>query len=116
MILKEISVERLQFTCGGCGHTWSTDYDVQHVEDGVGHDRDYYFHDGLPSPDPTTPGGQLCPRCGRATLWVELVARRSSPAVTDHSGHGAGTRPSARTTHARGTAPLLPGAMTQEDS
>lgn len=108
MILREVSIERLAFTCGGCGHSWSGDYDVQHVEDGHGHLRDYYFFDGVPCPDPTTTGNVLCPRCGCATLWVELTARRASTAVTDTHAGDPGATPSAQWRTAHAAAPPLP--------
>jgi hypothetical protein len=110
VILKEVSVERLAFTCDGCGRTWSVDYDVQHVEDGHGHDRDYYFHDQVPCPDPTAPGAVLCPTCGRAHVVVELTARRASPAVTDTAAGDLGTRPDAGKVAARPDAPLRAAA------
>ena len=69
MVLKEVSVERLAFTCGGCGQSWSADYDVQHVEDGHGHDRDYYFLDGVPCPDPTGAAGRYCARAVDGGTW-----------------------------------------------
>jgi hypothetical protein len=109
VILREVSVEQLRFTCGGCGQVWSVNYDVQHVTDGYGHDRDYYFHDGLPSPDPTAPGAVLCPGCGRAHVAVELAARRASPAITATHAEDLGTRPSPGKTVDRATAPLLTG-------
>lgn len=121
MILREVCIERLSFTCSGCGHAWSGDYDVQHVQDGHGHLWDYYFHDGLPCLDPTATGSVLCPRCGRGTLWVELAARRASPAVTDTHDEDLGTPPSPERTTARDHAPLLrrktsPQDPTQQDS
>jgi len=108
MFLREVSVERLVFSCGGCGHTWSTDYDVQHVEDGHGHLRDYYFDDGVPCPDPFASGTVVCPRCGRTTLWVELTARRASPAIADTRPGDLGSTPTPARTAARADAPLLP--------
>ncbi|WP_238384891.1 hypothetical protein [Segeticoccus rhizosphaerae] len=110
MVLREVSVERLGFSCGGCGHKWVLDYDVQHVEDGHGHDRDYYFHEGLPCPDPTAPGAVLCPGCGRGHVAVELLARRASPAVTETTTGDLGTRPGSEKTAARADAPLLAAA------
>jgi len=112
MFLKEVSVERIAFSCGGCGHQWSADYDVQHVDDGHGHDRDYYFYEGVPCPDPTVPGSVLCPRCSRGTIWVELTARRASPAVTRTESGDLGAAPRPGTTEARGAAPMISGAET----
>lgn len=110
MIMKEVSVERLEFTCSGCGRVWSSDYDVQHVQDGHGHDRDYYFHDGLPCPDPTATGALSCPGCGRAHVFARLLARRASPAVRYTATGDLGTRPDAAKDAARAGAPLLSAA------
>ncbi|HET7305448.1 MAG TPA: hypothetical protein VFJ12_12965 [Segeticoccus sp.] len=101
--MKRLAVTR------GCGQTRKTDYDVQHVEDGHGHDRDY-FHDGLPCPDPTAPGAVLCPGCGRPHVAVELLARRASPVVTHTAAGDWGTRPGPGKTAARAGAPLLTAA------
>jgi hypothetical protein len=111
MILKEISVERFIFTCTGCGHAWVADYDAQHVEDGHGHARDYFFRDGVQCPDPTGPGETICPHCGRASVLAHLSARRASPAVTDKAPEGPGEMPTSARTAARAKAPLLPGAQ-----
>lgn len=110
MILNEVSVERLSFTCHGCGQTWSADYDVQHVEDGYGHDRDYYFYDGLSCLDPTAPDAVLCPPCGHCRIAVAIAARRASPAITDTRAGDRGTRPGADKSAERAAAPLLHGA------
>ncbi|MGY2747466.1 hypothetical protein ACVWZ8_004648 [Arthrobacter sp. UYCu723] len=75
MILKENSFERFNFNCTGCDHAWVADYDVQHVEDGHGHERDYFFRAQLHCPDPTGLGETTCPRCGRASI----LACRSVP-------------------------------------
>jgi len=109
MILNEISVERLSFTCTKCGAIWTADYDVQHVQDGFGHDRDYYSHDGLPCHDPTAPGNTLCRACGRRTVRVAVAARRVIPAVTDIHNDDRGTRPDAGKAAERAAAPLLGG-------
>ena len=53
MILRENAVEQFTFTCANCDRTWIIDYDVQHVEDGHGHQHDYFFRNKLPSVDPT---------------------------------------------------------------
>ncbi|HEX5495656.1 MAG TPA: hypothetical protein VFX70_13885 [Mycobacteriales bacterium] len=107
-------MERLAFTCGGCGQSWSADYDVQHVEDGHGHDRDYYFLNGVPCPDPTGPGAVLCPGCGRAHVTVELTARRASPAVIETVAGDLGTRPGSDKVAVRADAPLLAGTAGNE--
>jgi uncharacterized C2H2 Zn-finger protein len=78
MILKEIAVERFTFSCPGCDRTWSTDYDVQHVEDGHGHQHDYYSRNGLSIVCPFGARAVICPRCGRDQLHVRLTARRST--------------------------------------
>lgn len=110
MILREVSVEQLRFTCGGCGQAWSVDYDVQHVEDGHGHDRDYYFHDGRLTPDPTSPGEVMCPRCGRtALIAVKVTARRATPVITNTADGDLGTSPDVDRQTERRNAPLLRG-------
>ena len=111
MVLTEVSVERLAFTCS-CGRSWSDDFDVQHVTDGHGHARDYYFHDGVPCPDPSAPGAVLCPGCGRAHGAGELTARRASPAVTFTDPGDLGTRPGPDKAAERAAAPLLAAAET----
>jgi hypothetical protein len=70
MIVREISVERFIFTCTGCKYSWVADYDVRHVEDGHGHEHDYFFRDGSPSLDPTVRGVVVCPSCG----WLNVKA------------------------------------------
>jgi hypothetical protein len=80
------------------------------VEDGHGHDRDYYFNNGLACPDPTAPGVTLYPACGHGRITVSLTARRVSPVVTETSSGDLGTRPPADKSAARAAAPLLSGA------
>jgi hypothetical protein len=109
MILNQISVERVRFTCTGCGQTWTVDYGVQHVEDGYGHDRDYYSYDGLPCPDPTAPGATLCPACSHGRLVVTIAARRATPAVAGTRTGDRGTRPGPSKTAERAAAPLPTG-------
>lgn len=109
MILKEVSVERFAFTCAGCGNTWAADYDIQHVQDGYGHLRDYFFHNGLACPDPTAAGEAVCPVCGRTRIIVELTARRSSPAVTGATPAHPGVAVTPQRTAKRARIPLLPG-------
>ena len=65
MIHKLVSAERFTFTCRACEHAWSLDYGVRHVEDGHGHEHDYYLRDGLPVVNPAAHGAVVCPRCGR---------------------------------------------------
>lgn len=111
MILKELSVERFTFSCAVCKHTWDVDYDVQHVEDGHGHQHDYYFRDGLPATDPEVTQPATCPACGDIRVQgARLSARRSTPAVTLDPDAAAGSKPSAARTQARSAAPRLPGA------
>lgn len=107
MILTEFSVERLRFSCTGCGKSWTADYDVQHVEDGYGHDRDYYFSDGLPCPDPTAPGVTLCPDCGHGRVLATITAQRANRAVSHTRPDDRGTRPNADKSTERAAAPLL---------
>jgi hypothetical protein len=76
MILRESSFDRFNFNCTGCDYAWVADYDVQHVEDGHGHERDYFFRAQLHCPDPTGPGETTCPRCGRASI---LACRSRQP-------------------------------------
>ncbi len=107
MILKEISFERFIFTCTGCDHAWEADYDVQHVEDGHGHERDYFFRHQLHCPDPTGPGAMTCPNCGRASVRTHNYGLRTSPAATGMIPE----RPGATTTPTqKATAPLFSGA------
>jgi len=63
-MLKELAVTRFRFTCAHCGHNWTVDYDVQHVEDGHGQAWDYYSLNGSPVTAPTAPGVVRCPACG----------------------------------------------------
>ncbi len=78
-MLKELAVERYYFTCPGCGHAWSADYDVQHIEDGHGLTWEYYSLNGIPVPSPTAKGSQSCPRCGATWIHFQLVAVRTVP-------------------------------------
>ena len=78
-MLKEVAVERYSFTCAGCGHTWSADYDVQHVADGHGVTWEYYSLNGIPVPSPTAPGTLSCPRCGASWIHFRLMAVRTVP-------------------------------------
>lgn len=114
MMIKEISVERLSFTCAGCGNSWIADYDVQHIDDGHGHERDYFFHDGLPCVDPTARGVTVCARCRRHSVMVRLLARRASPAVTTPDPQHPGEVPTAARAADRSQAPPLPGTQTPD--
>lgn len=78
-MLKEPALEQFRFTCAGCEHVWSGEYEVQHVEDGHGHECAYYLIMGVPAPAPTGRGGLCCPRCGAVWVHVELLARRDLP-------------------------------------
>ena len=78
-MLKDVAVERYRFTCAGCGHVWSTDYDVQHVADGHGLRWEYHSLNGIPVPSPTAPGSLSCPRCGATWIHFRLVAVRNVP-------------------------------------
>lgn len=76
MIDKEISIEQVSFTCRGCGHSWSVDYRVEHVEDGHGHSNDYYLRNGLPVLNPNGNRAVTCPSCGRDTIAAHPAPRR----------------------------------------
>ncbi|MGY1762388.1 hypothetical protein ACI79G_15895 [Geodermatophilus sp. SYSU D00779] len=112
-MLKEMAVERYRFTCGGCGHTWSTDYDVQHVEDGHGLTWEYHSLNGIPVPSPTAPGSLSCPRCGATWIHFQLVAVRTVPLAEPAGGPADPGRPrqrvDAQRQAARRQAALLPG-------
>lgn len=112
-MLREVAVERYRFTCAGCGHTWSTDYDVQHVEDGHGLDWEYYSLNGIPVPAPTAPGSLICPRCGATWVHFRLDAVRTVPLVEPADGEADPDRPRQRVDAerqaARRQAPLLSG-------
>jgi hypothetical protein len=95
-LIKEVAVERYGFTCAGCGHAWSTDYDVQHVEDGHGLTWEYYSLDGIPVLSPTAPGTLSCPRCGATWIHVDLVAVRTVPLAESPHGEADPARPRQR--------------------
>jgi hypothetical protein len=96
MILREIAVEQFRFTCGSCDQSWTVDYDVQHVEDGHGHEHDYFFRNSLPSVDPTATESIICPHCRTTHVHARLIARRVMPAVSVVPPAEPPTRPSAR--------------------
>ncbi|WNV75232.1 hypothetical protein [Geodermatophilus sp. DSM 44513] len=112
-MLKEVAVERYRFTCAGCGHTWSADYDVQHVEDGHGLTWEYYSLNGIPVPSPTARGTLSCPRCGATWIHFRLLAVRTVPLVEPADGQADPDRPrqrlDAERQEARRQAPLLSG-------
>lgn len=109
MILKEIAVERFTLTCAGCARTWTVDYDVQHVEDGRGHEHDYFSHNSLPCVDPTSPQAVTCPTCRTTRVRARLTARRTTPAVDADTSALPPTKPSAQLEADRDQVPLLPG-------
>ena len=109
MLLKELSVERFAFDCPGCKHEWAVDYDVQHVEDGHGHQLDYYYRNGLASLSPLGPGAVNCPACGRHQTRAKLTSRRVTPVVTADTATHPGHRADESHWHARANAPLLTG-------
>jgi hypothetical protein len=110
MIVKELAVERYIFSCPGCQAAWTFDYDVQHVEDGHGHQWDYFFRDGLPAVNPTVTRAVACPRCGRTQLYARLGARRATPLVDVAGQSGSGQAPDAELRRERTSAPPLGSA------
>lgn len=76
MIQSELLIEEFRFTCARCVHVWSVEYDVRHVEDGHGHERDYFFHHDQPRADPTAPHTVMCPACGSTQVRGMLTAQR----------------------------------------
>lgn len=107
-MLRELAVEQFSFSCGHCHHSWVTEYDVQHVEDGRGHGCEYYTLNGLPVIAPTKEGGLCCPQCGAMRLWVRMRARRPIPLVSHDAGHP-GHPVDPREHAAKRDAPLLRG-------
>lgn len=81
VVITELALERVEFTCGHCWHQWSIDYDVQHYRDDDGNDWEYFYRDGIAAASPYTAEGSVrCPECGRH--WVgHVVARREIPAA-----------------------------------
>ena len=112
-MLKEVAVERHRFTCAGCAHVWTTDYDVQHVEDGHGLTWEYHSLNGIPVPSPTAPGTLSCPRCGATWIHFQLEAVRTVPLAEPSGGPADPGRPrqplEAERQTARRQAPLLRG-------
>jgi hypothetical protein len=78
MVITELGVERVEFTCGRCWTEWSIDFDVQHYQNDDG-DWEYFSCDGVAAQSPYTPAGaRPCPNCGHR--WVgRVIARRSVP-------------------------------------
>jgi len=67
MIVKEITVERFALFCRGCSRSWTEDYQIHHVQDGHGHDSEYYFYNGLPTLNPLAER-LICPTCRRTAV------------------------------------------------
>lgn len=107
MTFMENLFQRFNFNCNDCDYAWVVDYEVHHVEDGHGHERDYFFHAQLPCPDPTGLGETICPQCGRAPLLTcrsalpayEAIANKNPKRLVEVPGHGHAT--------AQVSAPLL---------
>lgn len=118
-LLKELAVERFRFTCAGCGYAWSTDYDVQHAEDGHGLTWEYYSLNGIPVPAPTVRGSVTCPHCGATWVRWELLAVREIPLVEPADSENVSARPrqqvDADRRAARHRAPLLRGEHPTSD-
>jgi len=82
-MLRNLSLDRFRFGCPCCGHDWTVDYQVQHVDDGHGVALDCYSLRERPVTAPTARGVVCCPRCGAGPVHVELIATQeavSSPA------------------------------------
>lgn len=117
-MLKELAVTRFRFGCAHCGHGWTVDYEVQHVEDGHGHTWDYYSLNGSPVTAPTAPGVVRCAACGAIPVHVDLIATRQIPLVGT-AGSSAGPTELAEPATpeqqaARRNAPLLDGDQTSD--
>ena len=95
-VLKQLAVERFRFSCRGCGHAWSDEYDVQHIEDGHGVTWEYYSLGGVPVTAPTAPGSVDCPRCGASGVIHQLLAVREIPLADTTAGSGDADRPRQR--------------------
>jgi len=74
MINREELVEQFTFTCQSCAHVWALDYDVFHVEDGHGHDCDYFFRHRHQIADPRARHAVSCPICASSVVRVKLTA------------------------------------------
>jgi len=76
-VITELSLERVEFTCGHCWNQWSLDYDVQRYRDEAGRDWEYFYLDGVAVNSPySTEGALRCPVCGRR--WVGHIHARPS--------------------------------------
>ena len=81
MIVKDVTIEQYSFHCAKCGANWTVGYRVEHVEDGHGHEHDYYLCNGLPSLNPQTVP-PICLTCQVADVTVELVSRQPEATAT----------------------------------
>ncbi len=79
-MLTEASIDRFRFGCGHCGHVWTLDYQVRHVEGGHGWSLDCYSRLGCRVTAPTSPGNVRCPQCQGQAVSVQLVST-----AEDHS-------------------------------
>lgn len=82
MIRRELLSEEFRFACEGCFHAWNVVYDVQHVEDGHGHRRDYFFRNRYPIADPRAPQAVTCPDCRSPHVRMEVTTARTTPAAS----------------------------------
>lgn len=78
-MLKELAVERYDFTCRRCAAAWTADFEVQHIEDLDGDCWDYYSFNGSPTTAPDAPNSIRCPRCNAFGVIAHLAARRDIP-------------------------------------
>lgn len=95
MFLRQALVDTVVFRCVDCACTWSVEYDVHRVEDGHGHERDYFFRNHQPIADPRAPGAVLCSQCGSFQVSASVTTSRpvheESPVWdgdADHAGTG----------------------------
>jgi hypothetical protein len=88
----EEELRRLQFECRGCWHVWDEEYLVRQGDDGRGHQREMWLHDGVRVAPPSA--AATCPACGSAQVTTfpegyldrHPEARRiGEPAVPDES-------------------------------
>ncbi|MFD0395601.1 hypothetical protein ACFQ3Z_40050 [Streptomyces nogalater] len=76
-MITELAVERVEFTCGHCWHSWSADYDVQYYRDENGDEWEYFTRDGDGVPSPTNPRALRPARSAVAAGWA--VSRPAGP-------------------------------------